>query len=169
MKSRAGRQFIRVGIAVGQWLSLCAALSAVTIYSSTSITGMVSPHIDGSWVLIGAFVTAFLLGITIESLKVLIPATALMWIVAAAVLGTLILTPAWDGSVARTEAMENYAINQLLVLPILMALPGGMGAMTGYLLRRALGRWQEILPIESQAVTDALDTRRGAWWDERNQ
>ncbi len=169
MGGEGRRRVSRVIVVVAQWLSLSAALSAVTIYSSSSIAGMVSPRIDGSWVLITAFLTALLLGITIESLRVLIPATVLMWIVASAVLCALILAPSWDGSVARTEAMENYAINQLAVLPLLMALPGGFGALAGYLLRRVLGRSQEILPVRGYEASSEPDTRRRAWWDERER
>lgn len=165
----AGRSLARVAVVATQWVLLSAALSAVTIYSSTSITGMVTPYIDGSWVLIGAFVTALLLGITIESLKVLISATVLMWIIAAAMLCALILAPTWDGSVVRTEAMENFAINQLVILPLLMALPGGIGAICGHLLRRLLGQSQVILPLPHQQSPDDLDTPRRAWWDERER
>ena len=167
MGSKGRRQLLRAGMVVGQWLSLCAALSAVTIYSSASIAGMVSPRIDGSWVLIGAFLTALLLGVTIESLKVLIPVTVLMWFVSAAVLCLLILTPAWDGSVVQTEAMENFAINQLVVLPLLMALPGGIGAICGQLLRRLTGHSQEIIAPHGRATVDGPDAQRRAWWDDR--
>lgn len=169
MDGHASRRLARVLVVVAQWLSLSAALSAVTIYSSSSIAGMVSPRIDGSWVLITAFLTALLLGITIESLRVLIPATVLMWIVAVAVLSALILAPSWDGSVARTEAMENYAINQLVVLPLLMALPGGIGILGGHLLRRVLGRSREILPMRSDETSAETEMPHRAWWDDREQ
>lgn len=168
MGSKGRRQLLRAGLVVGQWLSLCAVLSAATIYSSASIAGMVSPRIDGSWVLIGAFLTALLLGVTIESLTVLIPATALMWLVAAAVLCLLILAPTWDGSIVQTEAMQNYAINQLVVLPLLMALPGAIGAISGQLLRRLLGHSQEIVGSADRMDQTAPEARRRAWWDDRS-
>ena len=167
MGSKARRQLLRAGMVVGQSLSLCAALSAATIYSSASIAGMVSTRIGGSWVLIAALLVALLLGITIESLTVLIPATVLMWLAAAAVLCLLILAPAWDGSVLPTEAMEHYAINQLVVLPLLMALPGGIGAISGQLLRRLMGHSQEIIASADRMDQKAPEARRRAWSDDR--
>ena len=45
----------------------------------------------------------------------------------------------------QTQAMENYVINQLVVLPLLTALPGGIGAISGQLPRRLLGHSQETI------------------------
>lgn len=168
-RTEVGRTSARVAVVTAQWVLLSAALSAVTIYSSTSITGMVTPHIDGSWVLIGAFLTALLLGITIQSLKILIPATVLMWLVAAAMLCALFLAPTWDGTIVRTEAIENFAINQLVVLPLLMALPGGIGAICGHVLRHLLGHSQEILPSHGEELRGEMGASRRAWWDEQEQ
>ena len=153
------RLALRIGLVSGQWLLLTAVLAAVVVHASSATSGMIDPHLDGSWIIIAAFLTAFLLGITLESIKALAPLMALMWLVAAGALALLVMLPAWEGTIPSTDALENYAINQLVVLPLLMALPGAFGALCGNLLRRLLGGWQELLP--------APRTERSlpAWWD----
>ena len=155
---RMSRQSLRIGLVAGQWLFLTIALAAVVVRSSSATSGVIEPHLDGSWVIIAAFLTAFLLGITVASVKALAPLAALMWLIAAGALALVVMLPVWDGVIPSNDALTNYAINQLVVLPLLMALPGGFGALCGNLVRHLLGGWQELLPPPN------TESERQAWW-----
>jgi hypothetical protein len=142
-----------------QWLALTLALAAVVVRSSAATSGLIDPHLDGSWVIIVAFLTALLLGITVESPKVLALLVTLMLLGAVAALAALVMLPVWEGVVADSPGIRNYAINQLVVVPLLMAIPAGFGALCGNLLRRLLGAHGELLAPDRDEVTSP------AWWD----
>jgi hypothetical protein len=149
----------RVAIVAAQWLLLTAALAAVVVRASSATRGVIDPHLDGSWIVITAFLTALLLGVTIEHVRVLVLLAALMCLLAASVLAILVMTPAWDGVLPRHAGLRNYAINQVIVLTIVMWLPAGFGVLCGNLGRRLLGRWQEMLPDYQD------EPPRRAWFD----
>jgi hypothetical protein len=152
----------RLALVVAQWLGLTAALAASVIYAAPSVDGLVAPRVDGSWPFVVAFLAALLLGIVITRWQALVAALALMLLAAAATFSALVMTPAWDGTVVRTRALENFAINQLVVLPLVLLLPAAFGALSGSLLRGLLDRRNELLP---PAAGDAQERR--AWFDVR--
>lgn len=153
------RRALRITLAAAQWVLLTSALAAVIVRASSATSGLVMLHLDGSWIPIAAFLTALLIGITIESPRILGLLVIVMWLVAAGAIALLTMLPVWEEIIPGTSAITNYAINQLVVLPLVTSLPGAFGALCGNLLRRLLAGWQEILPPE-----DAQQSTPG-WWD----
>jgi hypothetical protein len=162
-----GRTIARLGLAAAQWLLLTAALGASIVHSSPAVEGLLTPRIDGSWPFVVAFVAALLLGITIRPYPALAVFTALMLVGAAGIFSALIATPALDGTIVWTTALRNFAIDRLIVLPLVLALPAMLGAAAGSLLRGALDSRHELLAGPAQ--DEPAEADRVAWWDARRE
>jgi hypothetical protein len=157
------RRLARIGIVVAQWLMLTGALAASIVYSSSAVEGLLTPHIDGSWPFVTAFSAALLLGVVIRSYFALALAVTSMLLGAAGIFAALLVTPALDGTVVWTTALRNYALNQLVVVPLVLALPALFGAMLGALLREVMGNRAELLA--SRPASGGKATSRPGWWE----
>ena len=140
---------IRIGLVTLQWLLLTIALGAVVVYSADSLRGFISPNLDGSLVFLGAFLAAFVLGMSIESFKVLMPLTVLMCFAASLIFALVLFAPSFADVTVRTNALENYAATRVFLFSVLMFLPGLVGAglgnlAGGYLRDDILGPEDEI-------------------------
>ena len=152
------RQLIRAGLIFLQWLVLTAALGAIIVRTEQTFDGLISPRYDSSSVFIGAFVAALLLGLTIDSPKILAAAVALLCIGSALLFVIVLYIPAWEGVILRTEALDNFAIDRSLVLTLLMFLPAAIGGLGGYFLGGLLNPRQEVLVDTQMSETDRT------WW-----
>ena len=131
--SRNRKIALRVGLIAVQWVLLTIALGAVVVYSADSLRAFIEPNLDGSMVFLGAFVAAFVLGMSIESFKVLMPLAVLMCIVAAMIFAMVLFSPTFADVTVRTNAMENYAATRVFLFTVLMFLPALVGAGFGNL------------------------------------
>ncbi len=122
---------IRMGIVALQWLMLTLALGALIVYSADSLQAFLSPTLDGSLIFVGAFVAAFLLGLSIESFRALIPLTVLMCFGACAVFVMVLFGPTFVDVTVRTNALNNYAATRVFLFMVLMFLPAVVGAGIG--------------------------------------
>lgn len=128
------RQLARVGLVTLQWLALTMGLGAIVTYSADSMEGFITPNLDGSLMFLGAFVAAFLLGMSIESFKVLMPAAVLMCVAASMVFVLVLFSPTYiDDLAVRTNALENHAASRVFLFTALMFLPAVVGAGFGNL------------------------------------
>lgn len=126
-------QFIRTGLIALQWIMLTLALGAIVVYSADSLEGYISPNIDASFLFLGAFVGAFILGTSIESFKVLMPLAVLMCIGASLVFVMVLFAPSFADITVRTTSLENYAATRVFLFSTLMFLPAVVGAGFGNL------------------------------------
>lgn len=122
---------VRLGLVVLHWILLTIALGAVIVYSADSLQAFLSPTLDGSLIFVGAFVAALLLGISIESFKVLMPATVVMCFVASMIFVMVLFGPTFVDVTVRTNALENYAATRVFLFMVLMFLPAIVGAGIG--------------------------------------
>lgn len=127
------RTLIRVGIVALQWVLLTLALGAVVVYSADSLRAFIEPNLDGSFVFLGAFIAAFILGMSIESFKVLMPLAVLMCVVAAIIFAMVLFAPTFADVTVRTNSLENYAWTRVFLFTVLMFLPAVVGAGFGNL------------------------------------
>ena len=157
------RQLARVGILALQWLLLTIALGAVVVYSADSFEGHITPNLDGSLIFLGAFVAAFVLGMSVESFKVLMPLTLLMIFGAGLVFVFVLFAPSYAEVTIRTTALENHAATRVFLFSALMFLPAVVGAGFGNL---AGGYFQDNIlgPLDQQ---DGVDM--SSWYARRNQ
>lgn len=144
-----------------QWLALTIVLGAIIVRTEQTFEGLISPRFDSSSIFIGAFLASILLGLTIESPKMLTVAVALLCAGAALLFVGVLYVPAWEGTILRTEALDNFAIDRSLVLTLLMLLPATVGGLAGYFLGGLLDSRQEVL----SDVRD--DTSEQSWWTKR--
>lgn len=128
------RELTRAGIVALQWLCLTLALGAVVVYASDGLEGYITPHLDGGLMFVGAFVAAFLLGLTIDSFKLLLPLAALMCVGAAFIFVLVLFAPSFAEVTVRTTALGNYAATRMLLYSVLMFLPAVVGAGLGNLI-----------------------------------
>lgn len=127
------RALARAGIVALQWVLLTIALGAVVVYSADSLRAFIEPNMDGSFVFLGAFVAAFILGTSIESFKVLMPLAVLMCMTAAMIFALVLFAPSYADVTVRTSSLENYAATRVFLFTVLMFLPALVGAGLGNL------------------------------------
>jgi hypothetical protein len=156
------RTLLRAGLIAGQWLLLSIALGAVIVRTERTFEGLIAPRYDSSSVFIAAFLCALLLGITIGAPRVLAAAVALMCLGATGLFVLMLYIPAWEGTVLRTEALDNFALDRALILPLLMALPASIGALGGWFLGAAFNPAQEVFPPDRPAGAEP------SWWSQRS-
>jgi hypothetical protein len=155
------RQAYRAGLVSVQWILLTIALGAVVVYSADSMRGFVDPNLDGSLVFVGAFIAAFLLGMSIESFKLLMPLAILMCVAASLVFAMVLLAPTFANVTVRTPSLENYAATRVFLFTVLMFLPAVVGAGFGNLAGGFLR--DDILGPEE--YVDGVD--RSSWYERR--
>lgn len=131
--SRNRKIAIRVALISLQWVLLTLALGAVVVYSADSLRSFIEPNLDGSMVFVAAFITAFLLGMSIDSFKVLMPLAVLMCLTAAMVFAMVLFAPSFADVTVRTNSLENYAATRVFLFTVLMFLPAIVGAGFGNL------------------------------------
>lgn len=122
---------IRIALIALQWSLLTLALGAVVVYSADSLRTFIEPNLDGSMVFVGAFVAAFLLGLSIESFKLLMPLAVLMCFTAAMIFAMVFFAPTFADVTVRTSSLENYAATRVFLFSVLMFLPALVGAGLG--------------------------------------
>lgn len=122
---------IRMGIIALHWLMLTLALGALIVYSADSLQAFLSPTLDGSLIFVGAFVAAFLLGMSLDSFKALMPLTLLMCLGACAVFVFVLFSPTFADVTVRTNSLDNYAATRVFLFMVLMFLPAVVGAGIG--------------------------------------
>lgn len=157
-------QLLRVGLVALQWLLLTVALGAVVVYSSDALEGYISPTLESGFIFFGAFAMAFLLGISIESFKVLMPLAVLMCVGASIIFILVIFSPTYAEITIRTVQLENYATTRAFLFTTLMFLPAVVGAGLGNL----AGGWfrDDVLADDPQGSHYAAST---SWYERRNQ
>ena len=118
-----------------QWLALTVALASVVVHAGAALDDYVSPNLDGLFIFLAAFLLAGLLGMTVESPKVLVPLTFGMCITASAIYGGVIYSPVWLDISTGSVTLQNYASEQALLIFLWTLIPAITGALTGYLTR----------------------------------
>lgn len=157
-RSQNYRRVVRAALIAGQWFVLSVFLGAALVRTERTFEGLISPRYDSSTVFIAAFIAALLLGLTIESPRILFPAVFLMCLAAAGLFILVTYVPAWEGTILRTRALDNFAINRSLVLLLLMTFPAAIGAVSGYFLGGLFDARHEVLGSETEPDTDP------SWW-----
>jgi hypothetical protein len=155
---------LKMGIIALVWTLLTATLGATVVHSSTTFKGLITPNLDGSMFFIAAFLLAALLGLMIESPKVLLPLTALMCLVGSALFAVVYFSPSWANITVRTTAAENFATTRVMLFFALMILPAMVGAMLGNLTGGFLNPRQEIL-----RDPEDLQDEQSTWWATRQR
>jgi hypothetical protein len=135
-------QLLRAGLIALQWSLLTVALGAVVVYSSDAFEGYITPKLESGFIFFGAFVFAFLLGISIESFKVLMPLAVLMCAGASIVFVMVVFSPTYAEVTIRTTQLENYATTRAFLFTVLMFLPAVVGAGFGNLATRKQTIWR---------------------------
>lgn len=155
---------LKMGIVALVWALLTATLGASVVHSSTTFKGLITPNLDGSMFFIAAFLLALLLGLLIESPKVLLPLTALMCLGGSALFAAVYFSPSWANITVRTTAAENFATTRVMLFFALMILPAMVGAMLGNLTGGFLNPRQEILRDPAD-----LQEEQSTWWATRQR
>lgn len=157
---------IRGSLIVLQWFALTAGLGAVVVRSDQTFAGLIGGRIDSSWAFIAAFGFALLLGLSIASIRILIPAALLMCLGAVALFTLTLLAPTLDDTVLYNRALRNFAIDRAAILTIVLAFPAMIGALAGYFLGALLDPRRQIYPLADE---DELDDARRARWEARDK
>jgi len=155
------RTIARIGLVTVQWILLTIALGAVVVFSSDSLREFIEPTLDGSLIFFAAFIAAFVLGMSIESFKVLMPLAILMCFGASLVFAMVLLSPTFADVTVRTNSLENYAATRVFLFTVLMGLPALVGAGFGNLAGGFVR--DDILGPEDQV--DGVD--RSSWYERR--
>jgi hypothetical protein len=149
---------VYVGLVAVQWLALALALASVNVHASNALRDYVSPSISDGYLLLAPVLLAGLLGLTVGSARILIALTFAMCVVAAAVLGGVLYSPAWLGITARTISLQNFATQQALFVALWTVVPAVTGGVAGYFLGGGLRR----------SVIAHQESGAPAWWDRQN-
>ena len=157
-------QLLRIGLVTLQWLLLTFALGAAVIYSSDALDGFVTPNLDSAYVFFGAFVAAFLLGISIESFRVLMPVVVLMCAGASVIFVLVVFAPTYAEVTIRTTQLENYATTRAFLFTVLMFLPAVVGAGFGNL---ASGFFRDDVLSDGEEATNVAASN--SWYARRSQ
>lgn len=164
MRKITRNQLLRIGLIALQWFLLTMALGAVVVYSSDALEGFVTPSLESGFMFLGAFVFAFLLGISIESFKLLMPLAVLMCVGASFIFVMVIFSPTYAEVTIRTTQLENYATTRAFLFTVLMFLPAVVGAGLGNL---AGGQFRDdVLADEPEGSRYAASS---SWYERRNR
>jgi hypothetical protein len=137
---------------VAQWFALTLALGASLVRTEQTFAGLIDPRFDSSTSFLVAAGAAALLGITIVRPWALMAAATLLCIGAVALFVLMLYIPVWDGTVLRTRALDNFAINRSLILALLLAFPIALGAVVGLVLGALLDRRHEVLSSTKEDI-----------------
>lgn len=163
MSGSTRRTAVRAGAIAVQWLFLTIGLGSLVMRSDTSYSDVLSPHLGAAPMFVGAAVAGLLLGLTVESPKLLIPLVLLLCLGAASFVGVLAYAPVADGLLVRTNVLDNFVTQRVVIVSVVLgmgALPAGLG---GNMLGASLDFRQEILPRPE----DIEDAREVPWWERR--
>lgn len=163
MSGSTGRTIVRA-IAIGvQWLGLTIGLGSLVMRSDTSFSDVISPHLGAAPMFFGAVIAGVLLGLTLESPKLLIPLVLLLCVGAASFIGVLVYSPVVDGLVVRTNALDNFVTQRTVVVSLVLGMGAVPGALVGNLLGPRLDFRQEIMPLPE----DVAESQEVPWWERR--
>lgn len=166
-RSLINRQAVIRGSLIGlQWIALTVGLGAIVVRSDQTFAGLIDGRIDSSWAFIAAFGFALLLGLSIASIRILIPAALLMCVGAVALFTLTLLAPTFDDTVLYNRALRNFAIDRAAILTIVLAFPATIGALAGYFLGALLDPRRQIYPLADE---DTWDDARRSWWEARDK
>ena len=143
-----------------QGLALTVAYAAVIVHAASGLENYVAPHIDSAWIFAAAFTFAALLGLTARSPRVLAALVAGMCVGGAALYGALLYAPVWRGIALATVDLQNYAMQQALLVLLWSVIPAAVGALAGAMGAPALRRDDDADPF--------ADDARRPWWVERD-
>lgn len=159
------RTLVRATAIGVQWLFLVIALGSLVIRSDRAFDDVISPHFGSVPMVIGAIVAGFLLGLTIESPKVLGPLVVLLILCAACFIGVINYAPVVDGVLMRTTGLDNYVTQRVVIVTLILILGTAPGAIAGNLLGTLLNVRQEMMP-DPQAVAEMEEV---PWWERRER
>lgn len=155
-------RLMKAGIITLQWLLLTISLGAVVVYSSDALDGLLSAKLDGSLIFFAAFIAAFILGMSIDSFKVLMAVSILMCLGASIVFAIVVLAPTYAGVTIRTTQLENYITTRMFLFVALMFLPAVVGAGFGNLAGGYIG---DDMPEDDLQKRGAPS--RDSWYERR--
>ena len=164
MRKISRNQLLRIGLVALQWLLLTVALGAIVVYSSDALEGYITPNLESGFMFFGAFAFAFLLGISIESFKLLMPLAVLMCVGASIVFIMVVFSPTYAEVTIRTTQLENYATTRAFLFTVLMFLPALVGAGFGNL---AGGYFRDDVLSGGQEAANMAASK--SWYERRNQ
>lgn len=159
------RNLIRVTAIGVQWLCLTVALGSLVMRAERSFEELISPHLGAAPMFVGAFIAAFLLGMTVERPRYLIVLVLAMCVCAATAIAVLSYAPVVDGVLLRTTALDNYVAQRVLILTLLQLMAVGPGAAAGNLLGSFLNVRQEIMPHPEDLAREG----EVPWWERRKR
>jgi hypothetical protein len=144
MASRRVTRLLPWLLLAAQWLLLTIALAAAITRSSQALRDYISPRLPDGMLLLVAIGLGALLGAGAPSLRVLVALTIAMCLVASALYGAVLYSPAWRGATAlRNVVFANYAQQQAFFTFIWTLVPAMMGAIPGHLVAAAARRAAE--------------------------
>jgi hypothetical protein len=148
-----------------QWICLTVALGSLVTRSEASWEPLISPHLGAAPMFLGAFVAALLIGLTVEAPRYMVPLVLSMCITAAGFVGVMSYAPVIDGVTIRTTTLDNWVLQRVIIVTILLSMAAVPGAAAGNLLGGFLDIRQEILahPEDLKAAEEV------PWWEQRDQ
>lgn len=151
-------------IAIGvEWLALTIALGSLVMRSDRSYDQLISPHFGAFPMFLGALVAGFLLGLTVESPRILAPLVIALALGAAMFVGVLAYAPVADGLLLRTAALDNYVSQRVILMFLILLIVSIPAAVGGNLLGTNLRVRQEIAPHPE----DLEHEHETPWWEQR--
>jgi hypothetical protein len=165
MTDERRRLVARILITIAQWLALTIALGALVVRSDTTFELLVTPHFGSAPMFIGAFVAAALLGATVDSIKALAPMLLLMCLGAASFIGLMNYAPVIDDVLIRTNALDNFIAQRVVVITILLTIVAIPGAAAGSLLGSVMDPRGELFVSYETTPNNAP----APWWERREK
>jgi hypothetical protein len=165
MTSRTKRVALRATLVFLQWLGLTIGLGSLVMRSDASFTELISPHLGSVPMFGAAIVAGLMLGATIEPLKACVPATILMCIGAACFVAVLSYAPVADGVLLRTTGLDNYVLQRVFLVTLILTIAAVPAAIIGNLLGGSLDIKQEIAPHPEDLRTEDVTP----WWEQRDE
>jgi hypothetical protein len=165
VSGRTRRIMIRATLIAIQWICLTVALGSLVTRSEASWASLISPHLGAAPMFIGAFVAALLIGLTVEAPRYMVPLVLLMCIAAASFVGVISYSPVVDGVTIRTTALDNWVLQRVVVVTILLTLAAVPGAAAGNL----LGGFMDVRHEVAVHPEDASAAEEVPWWEQRDR
>ena len=124
---------VGIGIAILQWVLLTIALGVMMVYTDRSMEGLLGLHLDSAVAFLGATIVGYLLGATINHIKLLTLMVTVSCAAAAGIYVALLFYPVWTGTLVHTVGLENFASTRALLYFGLSMVPVSFGAFIGHL------------------------------------
>lgn len=164
MESRTNRIILRATLIGLQWLGLTIGLGSLVMRSDQSFSQVISPHFGVGPVIIGAIAAGFLLGLTVEAPRYLVPLVIMMCVGASSFVGIVSYAPVADGLILRTAALDNFVSQRILLMSLVMLMVIVPAAVAGNLLGANLRVRQEVAPHPE----DLEYEQETPWWEQRH-